>query len=142
DNLRQHARIIIDESQRLEQMVQQMLFATRIQAGGVKLERESLELSDLLRKAIERLEPLARAASIKFKAKLGKVQAWVYADTEKILQVVTNLLENAIKYGKGTVTVALSRNEAEPREAKVDITDEGPGIAEAEQNKIFTPFER
>ena len=142
DKLRQHARIIIDESQRLEQMVQQMLFATRIQAGGVKLERESLELSDLLRKAVERLDPLARAASMRIKLHTKGGKAWVCADPEKLLQVITNLLENAVKYGKGAVKVILSQTTAPPREAIVEIVDQGPGIAESEHGKIFTPFER
>jgi PAS domain S-box-containing protein len=141
---RSNARIIVEESQRLEQMVQQMLFATRIQAGGVQLNREILDLVSLVKRTLQRLHPVAESAGAKLTIDgpdlLDQPPIWVYADSEKILQVITNLVENAIKYGgKGLVSVSAS---AQAPWAVVSVTDQGPGIAPDEHAKIFTPFER
>jgi signal transduction histidine kinase len=125
-------------------MVQQMLFATRIQAGGVQLNREILDLVSLVKRTLQRLHPVAESAGAKLTIDgpdlLDQPPIWVYADSEKILQVITNLVENAIKYGgKGLVSVSAS---AQAPWAVVSVTDQGPGIAPDEHAKIFTPFER
>jgi PAS domain S-box-containing protein len=140
--VRANAQIIVEESQRLEQMVQQMLFATRIQAGGMQLNRETLDLVSLVQRTLQRLRPVAESAGAKLvlDGPDEHPPIWVYADSEKILQVVTNLVENAIKYGgKGLVSVSAT---AQAPWAVISVTDQGPGIAPDEHAKIFTPFER
>lgn len=140
EKVRQQATVIVEESQRLEKMVQQMLYATRIQAGGIKLQPESFELGTWMMRLVEKLRPLARARGARLL--LGKVPEGlqVSADPEKLEQVVSNLVENAAKYaGKGPIRVELSSRD---RWVRVEVQDQGPGVPSEERERIFSAFER
>lgn len=145
ETMRSHAKVIVDESQRLEQMVQQMLFATRIQAGGMKLQKEVVDLGELALRAVQRLQTIAKAAGVEVTlTSPPQAPLLVWGDQEKLLQVLTNLIENAIKYGNKKpvqVEAAVARL-SQSDWAEVRVIDHGPGIASEEQGKIFTPFER
>lgn len=138
EQVRQQASVIVDEAQRLEQMVQQMLYATRIQAGGMRLHRESVELGPWLKKLVEKLKPVVKKLSFRDDNAARSLVALV--DGEKLQQVVTNLIENARKYG-GPKAIQVALRE-EGRWARVEVWDQGAGIAESDRDRIFTAFER
>jgi PAS domain S-box-containing protein len=136
EQVQKQAQVIVEEAQRLEGMVTQMLYATRLQAGGVKLQREPVELGPWLKKIIDKLKPVIHKLSFQ-DAKETLVSP---IDAEKLQQVVTNLVENARKYGgPGPIKVVLR---AEAGKIRVDVLDCGPGIPTDERERIFTPFER
>ncbi len=73
----------------------------------------------------------------------------LWADPDKIDQVLSNLLENAVRHGEGTVTIDITpsasprdREHAEPAATSVTVSDEGPGIPEESMNRVFTRFWR
>ncbi|MBI3924564.1 MAG: PAS domain S-box protein [Armatimonadetes bacterium] len=137
---REKAGIIREEAERLERMVGQILYATRIQAGGIEVEREPIDLLALVRRVVQKLEPLAAAAGCELRTKLPEALPPVEADYEKIQQVLTNLIENATKYGgKSPILVQV---EALADRVLVRVTDAGPGIPEADRERIFVLFER
>lgn len=141
DSVRKQATVIVEEAQRLEKMVQQMLYATRIQAGGVRLERESFNLGGWLMRLVEKLRPVVQQKGASLL--LGKIAKGVQvsADVDKVQQVVTNLVENAVKYAGGRPIRVVLRD-ADARWARVEVQDNGPGIAQEDRERIFTPFER
>ena len=141
DTVRSQATIIVEEAQRLEGMVQQMLYATRIQAGGLKLQRNVVDLGAWLKKLSERLKPVFKLKGVKLSA--THVESGVFApiDEERLQQVVTNLIENALKYA-GARPVQLHLRSQGERWARVEVQDSGPGIPAAERERIFTAFER
>lgn len=139
--VRKQANIIVEEAQRLEVMVQQMLYATRIQAGGLKLQRHEVELAPWLKQLMERLKPIFKLKGVKLLAGTLKSGILARIDEEKLHQVVTNLLENAAKYaGKKPVTVSLKQ--VGEGWARIEVQDQGPGIPAEERDRIFTAFER
>jgi PAS domain S-box-containing protein len=123
----------------LSQLVDRLLDVTRLSAGQMTLERTELDLAALARDVIFRFdETAARAGSwIDLRVEGPTTGRW---DRSRIDQVLTNLLSNAIKYGVGAavhVTVAGSETEV-----KLVVSDEGPGMAPNDQQRVFKQFER
>lgn len=137
--MREKAAIIFEESERLERMVRQMLEATRLQAGGTRLELESVELDLLVERVVQKMEPLARSRDSAMEIQAPESLPPVMADPARVEQVLTNLLENGLKYGKGRIVVSLRSDE---REVEVAVTDSGQGVPEPEKERIFGAFER
>lgn len=140
---REKAAIIHEESTRLERMVGQLLFATRLQAGGVTLVREPVAVGVLMARVARRLEPLARDRHAVIEVDAPSDAPLVSCDAEKIEQVIDNLVENALKYGRpeGEHVVGL-RLEVRPEEIEISVYDHGPGVAPDERDRIFHVFER
>ena len=137
--MREKAAIIFEESERLERMVRQMLEATRLQAGGTRLELEPVEIHLLVERVVQKMEPLARSRDSAMEIQAPESLAPVMADPARIEQVLTNLLENGLKYGKGRIVVSLRSDD---REVEVAVTDSGQGVPEPEKERIFGAFER
>ncbi|MGZ5186321.1 MAG: PAS domain S-box protein, partial [Caldimonas sp.] len=94
--------------QRLLKLIDDLLDVSRIEAGAVKLELEDLDLRDILQEALNELEPGAACGSVRLSLELPcGVTPWVRGDRTRLLQVVVNLVSNAVKYNRpgGTVTV-------------------------------------
>jgi PAS domain S-box-containing protein len=129
------------ELNRLENLVLDLLDATRIQQGRLELRWEDVDLVELARQAIERFESAAQGPPGHALVLLadGPVEARV--DPDRIDQVVTNLVSNALKYspdgGKVDVVVRASGGAAE-----IAVTDRGIGISADELATLFQPFAR
>ncbi|MBI5879469.1 MAG: PAS domain S-box protein [Chloroflexi bacterium] len=139
ETLSQSLEIIEEESDRLNKLIDNLLEASRIQAGGLKL-----------RFGYVRLDRLARKVAGEFRTQSAKhtiVEDFpeelppVLGDEERLRQVVGNLLSNAIKYSPsgGTITVG---GRADAGEVRLFVSDQGIGIAPGEQAKIFEHFYR
>ncbi len=138
--IREKAAVIYDESDRLQKMVRQMLEATSIQAGGIKLKRESVSLAELIERALRRFEKMAAEKKVQLSAEYAPDLPTVWADPDRLDQVLTNLVENALKHGAGDKVVISVEEEFDF--LLVRVSDHGPGIAVEEQGRIFGMFQR
>lgn len=137
--LRTRLRAIEEEADRLNKLVGNLLYASRIQAGGLQMDITPLDLAPLVERAAERLRVKHPEATITLD--LPAHLPPVMADRERIEEVLQNLLDNAIKYspGKAQITVACR---AIADEVIVSISDLGMGIPLREQAEIFERFAR
>ncbi|HIB66348.1 MAG TPA: hypothetical protein EYO33_14860, partial [Phycisphaerales bacterium] len=134
------AQIIIEESDRLEKMVKQMLEATRIQAGGLKLQLALDDVSKLVRRAVEKIQPVAEAAGCTVSVKVEPETFVALVDGARVQQVVINLLENATKYSKqGNIEVLGTFDD---RSLIISVGDDGPGVPAEDRERLFEPFVR
>jgi signal transduction histidine kinase len=127
------AAIVGREAARLERMVGDLLALARLRQGVLEVRSEAVDLAVVAHEAEERLRPAAREAGVEVRVEGGPAAAT--ADHGRALQVITNLLDNAIRVSPrgGTVTVA-----AAPGELRV--SDHGPGIPPAELPQAFERF--
>ncbi len=135
-------RRVIHNASRLARMITDLLERSRIDAGKIDLALRELDLAALTCDLVEQLGPLALAKGQQLTCRVPEPVGLVWADPDKVSQILTNLVENAIKYTPegGTITVALESDL--PHWARVSIKDTGPGIPSEAIPKLFDQFYR
>jgi PAS domain S-box-containing protein len=133
-------RVIEKNSQSLSRLINDLLDMSSILSGKMRIEREPVELSSVVREAIETVRPQADARSVALEASLGGAEATVSGDRTRLVQVFWNLLNNAVKFSPegGRVRVSLSADGG--REARVQIEDDGEGITSEFLPHVFERF--
>lgn len=129
-----------NESSRLARLVNELLLLSRIDAGREDFLFDRVDLSRLIKETVDKTQSRADKYSIQIHEKIQPNIA-VSGDEEKLLQVMLNLLDNAIKYSPpgGTVEVGLS---ADGGMAHLTLADRGAGVPPEELDKIFERFYR
>jgi signal transduction histidine kinase len=125
--------------QAMIRLIDDMLDVSRMKSGTLSIRPAKVELMGLLERVVNDLSLQAAAANSTLQlAGHGPVEG--FWDEFRIEQVIVNLLTNALRYGGGKpVKIRLAATDAE---ARVDVIDQGPGIDEAMQARIFLPYER
>ncbi|NPA07234.1 MAG: GAF domain-containing protein [Chloroflexi bacterium] len=141
ETVQESLAIIEEEADRLAHLVQDLLEASRLQAGGVKLHRTAVSLPALAQRITQRLDAQARAKGHTWHLEFPDNFPLVWADEARIEQVLTNLLLNALKYAEPNTPITL-RGEVRPHEVVMCVRDQGPGIPPEDQPHVFDPFFR
>ncbi len=125
----------------LGEMVQELLLLSQLETGVLRMKSEIFELGRLAQEVVEQLEEKAAARSQTITISKPDRPLWVEADRSRLRQVLVNLSENAIKYGKeaGQVNLIL---DTERDQVRVCVQDDGPGIPSEHLNRIFERFYR
>ena len=135
--LRERLQRASKAGERLARLISELLDVTRITRGVLRIQPERVDLAALLREACSRFESRLAPGQLRLEGAESLVAFW---DPLRLDQLLTNLLDNAIKYGAGRpVEVALRSEEAQ---AIVEVRDHGIGIAADQQERIFERFTR
>ena len=128
---------------RLNLIVRDLDLITKIESGESEIQRTDFDIINLAQNVFEMLEITASKKNIKLILEFNdKLPLRVNADSEKIQQVLTNLIENSIKYGKENGTTELVIQELTENKIIVRVTDNGLGIKEKHFNRLFERFYR
>lgn len=132
-------RIIQRSGERMNRLIQDLLSVTTIEAGRLSIVPRKVTVHDLFRDAAEMLEPIAREKSITFTVMAADDLPAVRADPARVLQVLSNLVGNAIKFTSagGSITLSAARTEGP---VQCSVTDTGPGIPAAQIPRLFGKF--
>lgn len=132
-------RSVLEESERLDRYIQNLLDMTRLEQGRPESPRDWEDLRDLLSAAARRLRLNARGLSLELDLPPGAQLVHVHG--ELMEQVFVNLLDNAARYSprNGSIRVTARRTAGS---IVIDVADQGPGIPEIEREKVFDPFYR
>ena len=137
--LRARLVAIEEESDRLSHLVGNLLYASRIQAGGLTMEQTELDLAEVTRSVARRFK--AHSPEFDIQVRFPAQTPLVLADRERIEEVLMNLLDNAVKYSAKGQRIRV-RGEATDDDVIVHVTDAGQGIPLREQERIFERFQR
>jgi two-component system phosphate regulon sensor histidine kinase PhoR len=122
-------------------LIEDLLTISRLESGQIVMNLHEVELRDEAARVIEDLQARAAGKSARL---LNEVPAGLKAraDADRLQQVLFNLVENAIKYGRteGTVTIGARRNESD--RVELWVQDNGPGIPEDARERVFERFYR
>jgi PAS domain S-box-containing protein len=126
-------------SDRLVRLINDILDLEKIESGKEEMKREEVDAARLVREVLESMQPLADSAGVRLDS--AAASAPILADPDRILQVLTNLISNAVKFSKpgGTVSV---RVEARRDDVRVSVLDEGRGIPSDKLEAIFERFQQ
>jgi signal transduction histidine kinase len=127
-------------TQHLAALINDLLDLSKIESGRIEVKFSRVSLNGLVHEVVEGLRPVAAEKVIVLEATIREPSTLVWADRDKINQVLMNLIGNAIKFTpvQGRVTVSASRNGEES--VQVSVSDTGPGVPPDEKEKIFAKF--
>ncbi|HEY9681194.1 MAG TPA: DUF4118 domain-containing protein [Oculatellaceae cyanobacterium] len=127
-----------EETERINKMVTNILDLSRLEAGAWRPKCESIPLEELIGSALSAFNKEANARII---TKIAPTIAPIYADGVQIVQVLKNLLENALKYSPASQNVNFECRQ-EDDQLIIEIKDRGIGLSQDEREKVFEPFYR
>jgi two-component system phosphate regulon sensor histidine kinase PhoR len=142
--------IILKQSDRLNLIIEDLLELSKIESGGVLLKEEPLELRSVIERTLSMIKPIADKNRHRLVTVVDPSLPPVAGDEDRLVQVLTNLLDNAIKYtpSGGTITVgaklasAVGNAESSARAIELSVADTGIGIPEADRPRVFERFYR
>jgi signal transduction histidine kinase len=126
-----------EDADRVTRLLGELLDVSRIDAGRLQLRRQMVDVAEVVEKVVQRVRT-AREDGARVVGAVGALPR-LYADPDKLEQVLTNLVENGLKYGAGTVRLLAEETDELVR---MTITDEGAGIETQHLAHIFTKFFR
>jgi signal transduction histidine kinase len=136
-----HLRIVQRNADRLTGLVEQLLFLARADSHPLELNRQPVDLGQILDEAVETARPAARAKNIALLVEAEPAQQAALADRPQLVRVVDNLVANAVKFTPDGGTVRLAAR-GEGATAVLEVADTGSGIPYAEQRELFNRFFR
>jgi PAS domain S-box-containing protein len=132
--------LIVDESERLGRIVNQILLANQLEMGRLDLETEAFDARELLERVVEAARTHA-PPYVRLEVAVGEAVPPVAADKDHVRQILINLVENAIKYSPDGGTIELGADAIDGM-ALFHVFDEGMGIPDDEQPRVFEKFYR
>lgn len=145
EELEHSAGVIYNEAARMRRLVDELLDLSRIESGQVALNRQELDLSQLLSRVVMKLGPLASEKNLVIQHPLQNMKGpLVLGDADRLEQVFTNILDNAVKYSRvgGHIWLEMqpTATETRPPGVKVAIGNIGPLIPPEQLGRIFERF--
>ena len=139
EELAQAADVIGMETARMHRLVQDLLTLTKLDAGTIAFSFKTMDLNPLLDAARHKFSPRTEAANIQFEVRKSDRPALVSGDPDRLMQLLDNLLDNALKFTPAGGKIIL-RSEMNGDMVWVHVIDTGEGIPEDEQSRIFERF--
>ena len=144
DKMRQMMDIAIGNTDRLIRLVNDILDLERIGSGKVSLHAVNCPLSELFERAVTLLQTTAAKSNVRFTLEPNNVTVW--ADPDRVLQLLTNLISNAIKFSPQGAAIPseikLTAQYVTAEEALIEVTDHGRGIPADKLQQIFERFKQ
>ncbi len=139
DSQRDYLNIVVSESDRLMQLILQILDAAKLSSGKITLAKQPVNFSDIAKNpTLETQKDLAMKKGLSFSWNVDYDVPVVEADPNRLIQVFVNLIGNAIKFtDKGGVEVRILRK---GRSVRVEVIDTGIGISKEDKGKLFKKF--
>jgi len=138
-NQMEHLQAVLKSVNQLHAMIRDLLEATRADSGKLRVEPRCIDMRELVRQSLAMMRPTAAEAHVGLESKLDQYIPLVYADPDRALEVLINLIDNAIKFTPpdGLVTVRVAIVETDPSSVYLSVTDSGCGIPQATLPKVF-----
>lgn len=132
--------IILDESERLIKLSNDLLDITRIQEADLQLNQTAFDINELIRRTVMRFEQRALDKGLRISCRFAHETDAVWADADKVQRVIYNLLDNAVKFTPDEAGEIVIETTVSSRKVKVGVQDNGRGIPESEQKRVFDRF--
>lgn len=136
-------KVTLDETDRMIRMINDLLNLSRMDSGNAELQKEWVNFNELVNFVLNRFDMMVTNQTKRYtiRREFTQRELWMEVDADRMIQVIDNIMNNAIKYSPdgGTITVSLSETH---NHILLSVRDQGLGIPKADLTKIFTRFYR
>ena len=140
DQIKDNLKIAFAQTDRLNNLVADLLNVSRIEQGEISFDIKAIEVTSVINPIIEQYRSKAKDKNIELNYEQPKEALYIQADQGRYQEIMTNLIDNAIKYSlKGVVTV---RHESDNKTVKTRVRDNGIGLSAEERSNLFQRFYR
>jgi two-component system sensor histidine kinase GlrK len=129
-----------NSAERLAAMVGNLLDVSRMEAGTMEYQMAAHDIIPLIKGVIEEFDVQAREKEIRFRLEFDQPCIFVECDRERIVQVIGNLYENALKFSPSHAEIVTRAGQGKGGEILVSVSDSGPGVPDGHKEKIFQKF--
>jgi PAS domain S-box-containing protein len=137
---RDFLNMCLEDTDRLKRIIDNLLDISKIEAKRVELRREMFDMTVLVKGIITAFTPVAATKGLEIKEKFSKENIEVYADKDKVIQIFTNLIGNALKFTeKGYIQISVTDKKYS---VECSISDTGVGIAKGDMLRVFDKFQQ
>ncbi len=134
-----YLRIVLNETKRLNSLITSMLDLSRMESGKSPLTMSRFEVNAVIRQVVERFEPNLLKKELQLDVDFARPVNFVYADKDKIIQVLINLIDNAIKYSPAYSRILVTTH-LHGGKIYIAVKDQGLGIGKKDQMLIWDRF--
>ena len=131
--------MIAEQATRLTRITEEILITSKLDRGELTLEQEPVDVAEVIRATVEAMQAQVDEPRRRSRPTSQPEVGAASGDRNRIQQVLVNLLDNAVKYGEAPIVVGASRPDGRVR---ITVSDQGPGIALADQPRVFEKFFR
>jgi signal transduction histidine kinase len=134
---------IVAGAEHLLSLVNDVLDLSRVEAGGVAIEADAVDVPYVLERVREALDPMAAQAGVRLDLVTAAVEPpMIFADRTRFMQILLNLGSNAVKYNRAGGKVTFTLTVPDTERVRVTVSDTGVGIPESKRDRLFRPFQR
>lgn len=140
-----YVSILREQCSGMQRQVDDLLQLAALEAGGLTLERQPIDMRELMRSSVEALQPRAQAKNLQLSSESELSACWVEGDATRIQQILRNLVDNALKFTeRGEVQVRLHAESLKHGvyHLRLSVTDTGIGMQLDEARRVLAPFEQ
>lgn len=136
---RYHLATVLNSVHQLRAMIRDLLEASRAESGKIRIQPRCITIVDLIQQAVSMMSATAKEKHVGLEVGLDTRIPFVYADADRVLQVLINLIDNGIKFTppEGSLLVKACMVEADPNTVYVSVSDTGCGISPEARSLIF-----
>ena len=142
DEDRESAEHIHQAGRHLLALINELIDISRVESGELQVSMEPISIGRVTQEVVSLVGPLAAAREITVQNLITDPAVAVYADYQRLKQVLVNLVSNAIKYNRHAGTITLDHRHPPGDIIELRVTDTGEGLDEADRERIWMPFER
>ncbi|MBV9470257.1 MAG: PAS domain S-box protein [Abitibacteriaceae bacterium] len=136
---------ILKGGRHLLDLINEVLDIARIEAGRMQLSLEPVSVGDIVSETVDLVRPLSRSTGVELRELVtgtAPEHLFVKADSQRLKQVLLNLMSNALKYNRDGGSVSVACEAVGDHHLRILVRDTGPGIAPEKMERLFIPFER
>jgi PAS domain S-box len=139
DDVVERVEVMRQAAEQIDALIQDLLDSTRIDAGRLAVAPRAIMIAPLITRSVEALRPQARAGGVLLHAKLPPTLPEVWVDPDRVMQLFSNVIGNAVKFTQAGGTVSVTAHEAGSA-VQVEVADTGEGIPAAQLPRVFERF--